>query len=1629
MLSVVPLTVTVTGVGALNNNNHNFHAAVTINGVTQNTPSESGSSLFVNWPITEQVENTAGPVAVSIALFDGGTQMDLNPQTGDAVIKLSVDPQTGDYSGDLQYPNDLLQGDGSDGPAGNLSFTVSVPANTSSSGDGIPDAWKTGGIPVGPSLPNYQLPGAVVGHHDLYVEVDAMTGFAPISLPAITSITDLSTGPIVVTTSQPDGLSTGNHVSIAGVGADPAVDGNFTVTRLNATQFSLNNTTGLGNGAAGGGLNLPYSTTSAASGWWLTDIVNADNTTPNLNLATGSDLDLVVNSFLNAPVTNSVGPNGIYLHIETDWTGLDGKIPAATWSSLDSSSWPIGYTTIQTNTSSTVAGGFGSPAERASANATAILTAKAFVYRYCIFGQNFGTTGSSGLSDLPGPDFMVTLGGFTLSAETQAGTFMHEFGHSLGLGHGGEVAPMVGSLTKGSAKVTLPNTSLLYAGMTVSGTNLPGGTVGISSVDSATQITLGAAATGSGQSALYFQDNTNFKPNYQSVMNYEWQIPNPNNAAFDASWLLNYSTQAFPTLNEASLNEPAGIAGFAGLTEGILPTTTGYPAKFSQYVLETGPVDWNGDGNTTETSDSVDTNADKTVGTLVGYNNWPDLVYSFRDGYVYLNGNGEHATSSEEEPNQLSSVLGYVIPAGQGPTDLDLRLNGASLELFNQETHAVVASNPLADTTMVQVYGADNEHNSLTVDFSFGGYFSVSGGISFSGGAGGNNSVRVIGTGQTTGTYTPDAVTPGSGNAQVAFGSQSVDISFAGLRPLEVSGMASFKLVTPLNHNVVVVAAGIGTGGQAAEVISGSSGGVDFESLTFFAIPAFTLDTATNDGPNPNDVINVNATLAGTTTTISTGGGTNLVNVGSLAPAAGGTADQIGGPLVLSNSPAGTTLNLDDTGSTAAKTGFLTSSTITGLGMAGGISYTGVASVNVNLGSGNDIFNIQSTSAATTVNGGAAYDVFNVGTLAPASGGYLSQLSGTLDLTGAPGGTATMVIDDQLDPVSQTYTLTSTTFASPFSALITYSGMQGIVVNGGTANDTLVVDSSGGLVSVANGITDNGGTGFNTLQLVQTGGPTRASDTYSVGPNTGSGTSTISDLSSTQTVFFQSKVPVTDLVPALSQTVMGAASDNTFSYTPGSLASRGLVSIDQFAALEFSNKTALAIQGQNGDDTFNINNLETPTDLDAINIDGGLGDNTLVVNANGQNVLSSMISSTRVNIAGATPVPVDYANISGLRVTNALDALTSAGAVITHAGNANPLVNVLVGSFAFTDIPVPAFFGSAGDFTATVNWGDGSTPTAGTIVQTSPSALGQVVFQVFGTHTYPATAPAVPYQISVAIFDTGSTRGFTPTGGVPTQIVDIPGAMTTATETVDTTGPVIDGVFFNRLNGQVDYIIKDPAPGALVPAGVAVNTLLDSSNYLFTKVNAGKAYPGKWIVTNVTETPDPTIPFAYDVAVTFNGGASIRGGFYLFTIRDSSNGNSSVQDLAGNHLDGVFYGTFPSGNGIAGSDFTAELQAYHNKVFAPQTIIGTSTAANDGNGGLPVAPVHSGIWVRAIPRGGKPIFSTRTSLVAGALPAAKKARGQFVVKTEGGGSMIAPTHAKPKLIVASTSRPKRSRNK
>jgi len=146
-------------------------------------------------------------------------------------------------------------------------------------------------------------------------------------------------------------------------------------------------------------------------------------------------LDMVVAAFANAPVANPDGNEGIVLHVQIDET----DIPLAPWTEMldqnsdGTSDWPEGF-------DDTKAERFGTPAQRQDPNTAAIISAKKLAYRYCIFSDTIAGTNASGIAEIIGNDFVVSLGGWATpggTVEQQAGTFMHELGHTLGLRHGG----------------------------------------------------------------------------------------------------------------------------------------------------------------------------------------------------------------------------------------------------------------------------------------------------------------------------------------------------------------------------------------------------------------------------------------------------------------------------------------------------------------------------------------------------------------------------------------------------------------------------------------------------------------------------------------------------------------------------------------------------------------------------------------------------------------------------------------------------------------------------------------------------------------------------------------------------------------------------------------------------------------------------------------------------------------------------------------------------------------------------------------------------------------------------------------------------------------------------------------
>jgi hypothetical protein len=170
----------------------------------------------------------------------------------------------------------------------------------------------------------------------------------------------------------------------------------------------------------------------------------------------------VVTAFGNAPAfaqdSGKCDPGGctpgIRLHVQ-----VDEQIPHVTRTALSPCTGPLAagdvdFDAIKSGTAFVPAvGGFGTATERANANG---LNAKRLAFHYALFVHNQSPTppsavnSSSGCAELFGNDFMVSLGSWTPpnpsiaghsggvgSRSEQAGTFMHELGHNLGLRHGG----------------------------------------------------------------------------------------------------------------------------------------------------------------------------------------------------------------------------------------------------------------------------------------------------------------------------------------------------------------------------------------------------------------------------------------------------------------------------------------------------------------------------------------------------------------------------------------------------------------------------------------------------------------------------------------------------------------------------------------------------------------------------------------------------------------------------------------------------------------------------------------------------------------------------------------------------------------------------------------------------------------------------------------------------------------------------------------------------------------------------------------------------------------------------------------------------------------------------------------
>jgi hypothetical protein len=128
-------------------------------------------------------------------------------------------------------------------------------------------------------------------------------------------------------------------------------------------------------------------------------------------------------------------------------------------------------------------------------------------------------------------------------------------------------------------------------------------------------------------------DDVNHKPNYLSVMNYDFQQTGIPYGATPGStkpvgFRLDYSDVALPTLDENHLDENLGLQDTTHPTDITLDLGCGGNEALEPAL---GPIDWNFDGNATEYDVAADVNIGDPfmscgfLGQLTGFDDWAEI--------------------------------------------------------------------------------------------------------------------------------------------------------------------------------------------------------------------------------------------------------------------------------------------------------------------------------------------------------------------------------------------------------------------------------------------------------------------------------------------------------------------------------------------------------------------------------------------------------------------------------------------------------------------------------------------------------------------------------------------------------------------------------------------------------------------------------------------------------------------------------------------------------------------------------------------------------------------------------------------------------------------------------------------
>jgi hypothetical protein len=713
-------------------------------------------------------------------------------------------------------------------------------------------------------------------------------------------------------------------------------------------------------------------------------------------------------------------------------------------------------------------------------------------------------------------------------------------------------------------------------------------------------------------------------------------------------------------------------------------------------------------------------------------------------------------------PNQITvgdPVIGGSTLAGITAT-LDLGGMSPSVVTVDDSADSVAKSATLTDTAIT--------------GFS-------SGEIDYDGNSGSSLNLNLGSGGDTLAvdsTIVPTTITGGSGADTVNIQSDSASLAVApggGHNTVNIgsNAPAAGGVLSSINSAVTVTGTGIDTLNlddsgdtttrNAATLTGSTVTGLGAATINYSGLTTLKLTMG-----NAVDTLNVTGTAAGTASTVHTGttgstldvqstagtltvlsGAADAVNIGSSAPASS-LLSSISANVTVTGL-GHDTLTADDSADLASATGSLSTTALTGLGMAGSITYSGVTQLNLNLGSGNDAFTITGTSAvtdltatgdntigvtgtssATSINSSGTIIVGSVNT----SGGTVTGITGVVTVSGD--GTDQLILQDVSDVASRVGTLSSTQLILG-PTTVNYTGAGSLAVNLGGGGDSFTINSTAATTPV----TMNGGSGTDTLNI--------GTDSSATTINTGSATSVIN---------IGTTAHVIDGLTAL-LTVTGSGS-NTLNVNDtgsmisktGSLSSNAITGLNT-AGIDYSGFGVVNLLLGSGGNTLGV--IST-FDTTLTNVNSGSGPATVnVANTGGTTNISTGAANNTVNIAdtGALTTIIDGTGSDTINVGSNAPSVNSVtsniNSLLTITGNAaqDDILNLLDASDAgartavlnstsmtgispaaidFTGISAMNLYMGTGNSSLTVN----GTIALGTLINTSTGHDAITVSQANG---------------------------------------------------------------------------------------------------------------------------------------------------------------------------------------------------------------------------------------------------------------------------------------------------------